>query len=413
MTRAERERTHPAAAGFEPWWDHDGGEVHYCHGFPGVHGQDTHALPPGATCQTCSHVAKHPPESTTLPQDAPGGVGTATETKTPSARKGEAVAATGEGALVGPYAYPIGTVLGWEYGYEDHVCLNQSRYRLAPTQKCSLCGHVAAKEKSVFFKPPTAPECEPKRIRPMFEIERDEARAQLKLAREECERLKASNGTLRRMVNEANEERDEFRAARDKALDATEAERERLRCERDKLRGMVNAGVDELMERGKRVTEALAERDRLKAELAKVTSSRDAWRDRYAYSSGGKVATNGGDYVSFQDPGPNRKDSLMRRLIKSAWKFVIIPGLLLSSAAHVVPLSRVYEAAQFESRGAYHEFQVCAKCSASRAGGAVCPACGSRESSSLVGREVTTRLLGVWKTGTRWTAEGEIAREAR
>jgi len=105
----------------------------------------------------------------------------------------------------------------------------------------------------------------------------------------------------------------------------------------------------------------------------------------------------------------NRKDSLMRRLARTTWRWVIVPGLVLASAAHVVPLSRVYEAARFESRGAFHEFQVCAKCSASRAGGTVCPACGSRESSSLVGREVTRAFLGVWPRETTWSAEGPVS----
>jgi len=198
-------------------------------------------------------------------------------------------------------------------------------------------------------------------------------------AREECERLKASVSDLMRSQDSLADERD--------SLTEELKEFRRNGWHEDSKVAVV----------------------RLKRELEE---ERARHRDYVEQLESGKVVCYGGSkgyfYVKRTGPQPQPKENLMRRLARTTWRWVIIPGLLLSSAAHVVPLSRVYEAARFESRGAFHEFQVCAKCSASRAGGAVCPACGSRESSSLVGREVTTRLLGVWKTGTRWTAEGPV-----
>jgi len=163
----------------------------------------------------------------------------------------------------------------------------------------------------------------------------------------------------------------------------------------------------------------VAECDKLKAELANAAKHRDHYKaiiedvrkenDKFCRAlldaTGVQSYARTDGSIGFIGKDLTRRSSRMRRIIK--WS--LISALLLGNVAHVVPLSSVYEAATFESRGAFHEFQVCAKCSASRAGGAVCPACGSRESSSLVGKQVVTRLLGVWKLGVRWEASGPVS----
>jgi len=222
-----------------------------------------------------------------------------------------------------------------------------------------------------------------------------EAQKERDIAREECERLKAELVCVRDDVTY-------WQKVQESTMTEAKAERDSLTQE-----------LKEFRRNGWHEDSKVAV-VRLKRELEE---ERARHRDYVEQLESGKVVCYGGSkgffYVQRTGHQPQPKENLMRRLARTTWRFVIIPGLLLSSAAHVVPLSSVYEAAKFESRGAYHEFQVCARCSASRAAGAVCPACGSRESSSLVGREVTRAFLGVWPRETRWTAEGEIAREAK
>jgi hypothetical protein len=224
--------------------------------------------------------------------------------------------------------------------------------------------------------------------------ERDTARQELKVLQAHFDPMKAAEHFAHEECERLKEERVGLKALRESSLEMHLAERDKLKADLEKAKAQVAWRDD-------RLVELSVSHDKLKGQLDVV--------QRIV----GRLTLDRRNGEQEQATQLNRKDSLMRRLFKSAWKFVIVPSLVFSAAAHVVPLSSVYEAARFESRGAFHEFQVCAKCSASRAGGAVCPACGSRESSSLVGREVTRAFLGVWPRETRWTAEGEIAREAR
>jgi hypothetical protein len=165
-----------------------------------------------------------------------------------------------------------------------------------------------------------------------------------------------------------------------------------------------------------KLSKLFEERDQIRAELARVAKelkdseyNRDFFFHAYHKAIGSEQLGPLTYREVFPKKQPQPKESAMRRLAKATWRWVLVPAMVVGSLAHFVPVESMLDAARFESSGPFTEFQVCAKCQTSREAGAVCPTCGSRESTTLVGKEVTRAFLGVWPRDTRWSAEGAVA----
>ena len=220
-------------------------------------------------------------------------------------------------------------------------------------------------------------------------------------AREECERLKASVSDLMRSQDSLADERD--------SLTEELKEFRRNGWHEDSKVAVV----------------------RLKRELEE---ERARHRDYVEQLESGKVVCYGGSkgyfYVKRTGPQPQPKENLMRRLARTTWRWVVIPGLLLNALS---PLAPHVPSPFWDGYGEYQMLTVCDGCKGSHdTKPTICGKCGGEQFSTVKGRKVYWTVLGFWPknaTPERWEArlegpvgavaetkgavEGEIAREAK